>query len=132
MQKTYNHSAKHFQEFCPWGHEFYLKPYINKGKKIFARGILNTLNAMRAPHLIKITGIICVYQASEQLICSQFKHDKFLQLEQTEFTKLRVFHVFVPSRLTGLRVFVPYVPSHLRALRAFIFTLLNCTLCASY
>ena len=81
VQKTCNQNAKNLHLFCQWGHEFYLKPYINKKIKIFALRILNALNAKWVPRLIKATGIYCFYHDSGQLICSQFEHDTSLQLE---------------------------------------------------
>ena len=42
--------------------------------------MLNVLNLIS--RLIKVSGIQCPNQESEQLICSQFKHDALLQLEQ--------------------------------------------------
>ena len=42
---------------------------------------IRILNAKRVPCLIKVIEIYCVYQASKQLTCSQFKHDTPLQLE---------------------------------------------------
>ena len=66
---------------CFVNEDIFLKTYINKEIKIFAIRNLNALNAKWVPHFIKVTGIYCLYQASEQVIFSQFKEDTVPQLQ---------------------------------------------------
>ena len=60
----------------------------------FTERILNALNAEWVPRIIEVSGTYSAYQTSEQLICSQFKHD----------TPLLLQHIFVHTTPYSLQV----------------------------